>query len=346
MRASEVKASVNILDVVLMDASVELKVRGNKGQGRCPFHNDSHPSLTVYGDINAFKCYACGAKGDVIEYVRRRKFNGDVDGFKRALKYLSNEQLTSDFEEVARQRKEVVSRVDPIVMPVPSDAPEPTFEHYKFGMPKMVWDYKDEEGRLLGYVCRYEQGGRKEMRPYVCVETMYGLAWRHKGFPYKRPAYGLDKIGRHPDYPIVVVEGEKTADALQKVLNRANVIAWHGGAGNVHLTDWDFLRGRDFICWADNDWQGWCAMYHLCCLVNVKARFVGSPSGAPRGWDFADCDWDFSDTRYFIKDNLFDMRGCDARDGDKFIWEFDICGRRGRLTWDAKFGYGSMEEVV
>ena len=42
-----------------------LKVSRN-GMARCPFHNDKHPSMKI--DQNYY-CFACGAKGDAINYV-------------------------------------------------------------------------------------------------------------------------------------------------------------------------------------------------------------------------------------------------------------------------------------
>lgn len=42
-----------------------LKVSRN-GMARCPFHNDKHPSMKI--DQNYY-CFACGAKGDAVNYV-------------------------------------------------------------------------------------------------------------------------------------------------------------------------------------------------------------------------------------------------------------------------------------
>jgi len=38
--------------------------------GRCPFHQDRTPSLTVYSETGTFHCFACRAHGDVISFVR------------------------------------------------------------------------------------------------------------------------------------------------------------------------------------------------------------------------------------------------------------------------------------
>ena len=42
-----------------------LKVRQN-GMACCPFHNDKHPSMKIGRN---YYCFACGAKGDAVNYV-------------------------------------------------------------------------------------------------------------------------------------------------------------------------------------------------------------------------------------------------------------------------------------
>ena len=37
----------------------------HSGMARCPFHDDQHPSLKLYGDH--FYCFGCGASGSVID---------------------------------------------------------------------------------------------------------------------------------------------------------------------------------------------------------------------------------------------------------------------------------------
>jgi len=37
---------------------------------RCPFHDDNNPSCTLWPDINAFRCWSCGVKGDVITFIQ------------------------------------------------------------------------------------------------------------------------------------------------------------------------------------------------------------------------------------------------------------------------------------
>jgi len=62
-----IRADFPIEDVVRA-AGVELRATGHGFTGRCPFHDDSTPSLSVAGVPDRF---GCGAHGDVIDFVQR-----------------------------------------------------------------------------------------------------------------------------------------------------------------------------------------------------------------------------------------------------------------------------------
>lgn len=55
----------------IQGAGVELRQRGQRFVGQCPFHRDTAPSLTVYPDTQSWYCYGCEVGGDVFEFVRR-----------------------------------------------------------------------------------------------------------------------------------------------------------------------------------------------------------------------------------------------------------------------------------
>lgn len=61
--------AVDIVDVV--GERVALSRKGKDFIGLCPFHNDHRPSFSVSPAKRIFKCWSCGAGGDVIEFVRR-----------------------------------------------------------------------------------------------------------------------------------------------------------------------------------------------------------------------------------------------------------------------------------
>ncbi len=70
-----------------------LKAKGREYVGICPFHDDHKPSMRVSPAKQIFKCFACGAGGDVFSFVE--KYHSME--FREALEYLaerSNIELT------------------------------------------------------------------------------------------------------------------------------------------------------------------------------------------------------------------------------------------------------------
>ena len=57
----------NIVDVV--SSYVRLKKTGANYLGLCPFHNEKTPSFTVSAEKQLYKCFGCGAGGNVIGFV-------------------------------------------------------------------------------------------------------------------------------------------------------------------------------------------------------------------------------------------------------------------------------------
>ena len=52
--------------------------------GRCPFHDDrGRPNLYVYTDRDSWRCYRCGAGGDVIAFVQRSEGLGFLAAVRR-----------------------------------------------------------------------------------------------------------------------------------------------------------------------------------------------------------------------------------------------------------------------
>ena len=54
----------------------------NRYVGVCPFHDDHSPSMTVNPTLGIYKCFACGAGGDVFKFVQEHEkidFNGAVE---------------------------------------------------------------------------------------------------------------------------------------------------------------------------------------------------------------------------------------------------------------------------
>jgi len=98
---SELKQQIDIADVV-QSAGVELKQRGTRHVGCCPFHSEKTPSFYVFDD-NRFKCFGCGESGDSIDFIQKLYGLSFMD----ALKHLGIEQgrITPEIRRDIEQRK-------------------------------------------------------------------------------------------------------------------------------------------------------------------------------------------------------------------------------------------------
>jgi len=67
----QILQALDIVDVV--GNYVALKPKGKEMVGLCPFHDDKRPSMNVSAAKQIFKCFACGAGGDVIKFMMLRE---------------------------------------------------------------------------------------------------------------------------------------------------------------------------------------------------------------------------------------------------------------------------------
>jgi DNA primase len=73
----------NPIEEVVAQHGVALRPSGIHLTGRCPFHQDEHPSLVVYPETRSFYCFGCRASGDVIDFVRRAEGLSFRDALER-----------------------------------------------------------------------------------------------------------------------------------------------------------------------------------------------------------------------------------------------------------------------
>lgn len=118
--------------------------------------------------------------------------------------------------------------------------------------PSRYWPYQLPDGHVVGYVARYEKGnGRKEVKPWRWSSA--DGWWIQRGFPKPRILYNLPRLAHLPAAPVMVVEGEKAADAAAQLLPSWVVTTWPGGVEGVKHADWSVLAGRAVTLWPDHD---------------------------------------------------------------------------------------------
>jgi DNA primase len=76
-QTQQVLQAADIVDVV--GRYINLRRAGKDLKGLCPFHDDRHPSLTVSPSKQIFKCFACGAGGDVIKFIQLKENLGFLE---------------------------------------------------------------------------------------------------------------------------------------------------------------------------------------------------------------------------------------------------------------------------
>ncbi len=164
--------------------------------------------------------------------------------------------------------------------------------------------YKNENGEVLFYTVRLVSKDNPSKK--IVLPLSYGRyqgdenpRWQLKGYQEggKIPLYNLKALHENSQATVLVVEGEKTAEAAQKICERDNMccVTWSGGASAASKSDWSALSGRNVIIWPDNDKAGFKAADDVC----VELRKVGVTSigvvdkktlseSFPQKWDLAD----------------------------------------------------------
>ncbi|MBI5356688.1 toprim domain-containing protein [Candidatus Collierbacteria bacterium] len=82
-QVAEIKSRVDIAQII--GEKVALKQRGRRFLGLCPFHSEKTPSFTVSPEMGIFKCFGCGAAGDVFTFLEKH----DGMTFVEALEFLA-----------------------------------------------------------------------------------------------------------------------------------------------------------------------------------------------------------------------------------------------------------------
>lgn len=203
-----------------------------------------------------------------------------------------------------------------IVLPIPEGAPAPPKAHPKRGKPSAIYPYRDAHGRVLGFVWRHEarppEFPRKDFYPLFYFSNDHGRGeWRFAAAPAPRPLYGLDRLASLPNAGVIIHEGEKAADAGQRLAPDCANMAWPNGANAADKADFGPLGGRDVILWPDHDAPGRKAMLAAAkalkragarsikfvnsgafvkTTVNAAGRLVERLAPLPAGWDCADAE--------------------------------------------------------
>lgn len=336
---AQLKANTDMVE--LIGRYVSLKRDGEHWVGMCPFHDDHHASFKVTPTKKICYCFACKAGGDVFDFVERY-FNKTKSEAINFIKDPNNNAgaLPVHFENRPTQKKEVEK--DEWKQIIPATPKEGMYIHYKHGKPSKTWPYVTPEGGLICVVCRFDfENGEKEVLPLIYAQKGAVTKWIFKGTEKPRPLKNLDKIHAKPLALILIVEGEKTCDAAERLYPNTIVTCWIGGVAGVKHTDWSPLKDRNVIYWPDNDQPGFDAMHcvhgHLEEIVE-SAKWVLMPPGVEKGWDLADADWTHEYAKEYSSTNIIDYPGIGFKWGEgnnkvnEMSWDIGVMERSEKKT--------------
>lgn len=98
----EIRSKLDIVDVV--SSYIPLTKQGKNFFGVCPFHDDNHPSMSVSREKQIYRCFSCGASGNVFSFVQ----NYEQISFRETLALLAKEagvELTGNFKVSEKKSK-------------------------------------------------------------------------------------------------------------------------------------------------------------------------------------------------------------------------------------------------
>lgn len=318
---------------------------GAKGlEGLCPFHKERTPSFTVFTGADGkerFQCFGCGAKGDHVQFIQDYDNLTTGDAIRR-LQEIVGGALPANDNRPAQRQATTPARSTWNIIPAPEEPAPATLRVNRDGQwgdaPVVgAWAYRDRTGQLWGYACRVEfrkpdgDMGKDVIPVTYRANTDTGeVKWRQGSLPEPRILYGAELLDAHPEAQVVIVEGEKAADAARRLLAGTGllVLTWPGGCKAVERADWSMLAGRKIVGWPDcdskvdkrngdrvfayQDQPGMRAMLRIAELVAehgaaMRIIAVPLPGVLPDGWDAADAEaehWTRERVLGFIKESM------------------------------------------
>ncbi len=278
------------MTITATDIATALKAKQNgpaSWMACCPAHDDKTPSLSITdGDKGPLiHCHAGCTQDAVVSELKARGLwkNGSING--------TATKLAGDAPQFKTRSAAPRSKTIPLA-------------HPQLGPYVQHWDYHDIGGMHVMRICRWDTENGKEIRPL----SLQGEYWEWKQLTHSRPLFRLPSLKDKPRARVLLVEGEKAADAGKTIVPGMVVTTWAGGANAVLKTDFQPLLNRDVTLLADNDQPGAMAMdtisailgAHNCTVRRVDLTTLGA---LPDGWDCADAMAD----KGFDLDKLWDV---------------------------------------
>lgn len=85
--AQDLLPKADLLEVITHFSSDKPKKSGNTYSCCCPFHNEKTPSFHIFPNTQTYKCFGCGAQGNVVDFLMNYEHLGYVAAIEELAKF-------------------------------------------------------------------------------------------------------------------------------------------------------------------------------------------------------------------------------------------------------------------
>ena len=261
----QVKNEADILKVI--GHFVELKKDGANYVGSCPFHNERSNSFIVSKSKNIFKCFGCGAGGDLIDFVIKK--NNLTYG--QAIKWIvdfHSLKLTPEYKP--KQYIELpTSFIDPkfYYSSIKSDKPNNFTDWLNSIFPAVniiypistskhwigsvtFWYIDIDKNIRSGKIMQYNPKNGKRVKEPKPLVTWVHKVLKIKDFNIQTCLFGEHLLSEYPDKKVAIVESEKTAIVASIKYPKILWIA-SGSLSNLTVKRCEVLKDRHVLLYPD-----------------------------------------------------------------------------------------------
>lgn len=255
---------------------VDLKKKGVRYLGLCPFHDDRHlGSFVVYPKGNCYKCFMCGAKGGVVDFLMAHERLSYPDAIRWLGKKYSIETDMQDFNYTPPPPRPAPPPLQPLRLPMgmverTENTDDDLLVHWiKTGI---NWDYiqrkridevlndyhvghgknghtifwqLDERGEVrTGKMMKYKPDGHRDKQAPWNFDWIHSALFRDQRLTQwnedKQEAqltfFGMHLLNRYPNATVNIVESEKTAVLMAIAYGNHTNQVWMACGGLENLT--------------------------------------------------------------------------------------------------------------
>ena len=202
--------TVSNLKQVIQYYGINLEEKGKEIKGCCPFHSEKTPSfhITDKGNGAFYKCFGCGASGDIINFIQAKEGLTTFEATKKAYEILA---LKLDMQP---------SKIDRLIDYIETNNFY-KIEGFKIEDIHIYMINEDNPSFLKVKYRSLTDKTKKDLRTYKIIDAgdYYKTTTKEKGGDYTPTIYNYPAVKKaiEKDNNIYFVEGEKDVKTLQKL---------------------------------------------------------------------------------------------------------------------------------